>query len=48
MENPTERPGYTLVFTTHIRLRNGRILHASECGHKVFVFWVKDKDEKSE
>ena len=48
MENPTEQPGYTLVFTKHIRLRNGRILHAYECGRKVFVLRVKDKDDKSE
>ncbi len=43
MDTSVSKPGYTLVFTTHIRLRNGRILYASECGLKVFVFWVKDK-----
>lgn len=48
MENPTERPGYTQVFTSRIKLRNGKFLYASERGHKCFVIWVKDKDVKSE
>lgn len=37
-----ERPGYKQIFTTYITLRNGKRLYASQCGKKVFTFWVKD------
>jgi hypothetical protein len=34
---------YELVYTTHITLRNGRRLLASEVGKRCFVFWAKKR-----
>lgn len=34
-------PGYELVFTRTIRLKNGRVLHAESYGLKCFCFWAK-------
>ena len=38
---PCPGPGYELVFTRTIRLRNGRILVAERYGLKAFAIWVK-------
>jgi hypothetical protein len=39
---PCPGPGYRLVFTRTIRLRNGRVLYAHHYGIEAFAFWVKD------
>jgi len=39
---PSPGPGYRLVFTRRIRLKNGRILRAESYGLKAFAFWVKE------
>jgi hypothetical protein len=41
-QQPKKRPGYRLVITTYITLRNGKRLYAWQRGKKAFVFWVKD------
>jgi len=33
--------GRKVVFTTHIRLKNGKILWAKDCGRKAFRFTVE-------
>lgn len=38
---PEDRPGYKLIFTKSITLRNGKVLLASQCGLKAFPIWVK-------
>ena len=38
---PCPGPGYELIFSKTIRLRNGRILRAADYGLKAFAFWVK-------
>lgn len=35
-------PGYRLVFSKTIRLRNGRVLFAEAYGLKAFAFWVRN------
>lgn len=37
---PAAPEGYRWVFTPYIRLRDGRILWAKDCGRKVFRFLV--------
>lgn len=37
----TERPGYKLVFTTYITLKNGRRIYAWQKGRKAFAIWVR-------
>lgn len=36
------RPGYKKIFRTRIRLRNGKVLIAKDCGLRAFAFWVKE------
>lgn len=36
-------PDHSLVFTRIIRLRNGRVLYASDYGLKCFAFWAKPR-----
>lgn len=41
------KPGHTLIFRTVITLRNGKRLHASQCGLKAFPIWVRDEAEEN-
>jgi hypothetical protein len=41
-KNADSRPGYRLVFTKWITLRNGRRLYASSYGLTAFAIWVKE------
>ena len=41
IDDDRPRPGYKLVFTRTIRLKNGRVLIADHYGLKAFRIWVK-------
>lgn len=36
------RPGYKLIFTRVITLKNGKKLHASSKGLKAWAIWVRE------
>lgn len=43
---PPSRPGYKLIFSPVITLKNGKKLHASSKGLKAWAFWVPDNNDK--
>lgn len=36
-------PGWTLIHSARIRLKNGRVLLAKDYGRKSWAFWVKNR-----
>jgi hypothetical protein len=36
------RPGYRMIFTRFITLKNGRRIFANSYGLKAFAIWVRD------
>lgn len=41
MKKAENRPGYKLVFSKYITLKNGKRLYAANYGLEAFSFWVR-------